>query len=149
MSPDPTLDDFDWVAAQAKCSTQSMFEHLRTRVHADVQQRNGVFNRSDRWRFEFHDEGDEFEVTRLISPGLGAQASGRAPQVSASVRFMRTGRRIHVQGEDVDVDFVAVVTLDVTGQCRFAVGEAVYADWEIRKMALEQLFFEETDNDGE
>ena len=149
MSPDPTTDDFDWVAAQAKCSTQLMFEHLRTRVRGDVQHRNGVVNRDDHWRFEFHDEGDEFEVTRLISSGLGAQASGRPPQVTRSVRFTRDGRRIHVQGEDVDVDFVAVVMLDVTGQCRFAVGEAVYADWEIRRMALEQLFFEESDDDGE
>ena len=146
MSPDHAPDDFDWVAAQAKCSTQSMFEHLRTRVRADVQHRNGVLDWGDHWRFEFHDEGDEFEVTRLVSSGIGAQASGRTPRVTASVRFVRDGRRIHVQGEDVDVEFVAVVTLDVTGQCRFAVGEAVYADWEIRRMALEQLFFEESED---
>jgi hypothetical protein len=25
------------------------------------------------------------------------------------------------------------------------VGEAVYSDWEIRRMALDQLFFEESD----
>ena len=149
MSPDPTPDDFDWVAAQAKCSTPSMFEQLRTRVRADVQHRNGVLNRDDQWRFEFHDEGDEFEVTRLISSGIGAQASGRPPQVTASVKFVREGRRIHVQGGDVDVEFVAIVTLDATGQCRFAVGEAYYADWEIRRMALEQLFFEESHDDGE
>ena len=149
MSPDHVPDDFDWVAAQAKCSTPSMFEQLRTRVRADVQHRNGVLNRDDQWRFEFHDEGDEFEVTRLISSGIGAQASGRPPQVTASVKFVREGRRIHVQGEDVDVEFVAIVTLDATGQCRFAVGEAFYADWEIRRMALEQLFFEESDEDGE
>jgi hypothetical protein len=134
MSPDHVPDDFDWVAAQAKCSTQSMFEQLRTRVRADVQHRNGVFNHEDQWRFEFHDDGDEFEVVR------------NAPRVTASVRFTRNGRRIEVRGEDVDVEFVAVVTLDVTGQCRFTVGEAVYADWEIRRMALEQLFFEESDD---
>jgi hypothetical protein len=55
-------------------------------------------------------------------------------------------RRIHVQGEGIDVDFTAVVTLDVTGLCRFVVGEATYSDWEIRRMALEELFFEETDD---
>ena len=147
MSPDHAPDDFDWVAAQAKCSTQSMFEQLRARIRADVQHRNGVFDRDDHWRFEFHDDGEEFEVTRLVSSGIGGQRSGSTPRVTASVRFERTGPRIHVHGEDVDVEFVAVVTLDVTGQCRFAVGEAVYADWEIRRMALEQLFFEESDDD--
>jgi hypothetical protein len=89
-----------------------------------------------------HDEEDEFEITRLVPSGRSA------PRVTASVRFAMNGRRIEVHGEDVDVEFVAVVTLDVSGQCRFAVGEAIYADWEIRRMALEQLFFEESD-DGE
>jgi hypothetical protein len=140
MSADHAPDDFDWVGAQAKCSSQSMFEQLRSRVRSDVQNRNGLFNRDDQWRFEFHDDQDDFEVTRLVP-------SGRAgPRVTASVRFARDGRRIHVHGEDVDVEFVAVVTLDVTGQCRFAVGEAMYADWEIRRMALEQLFFEEPEH---
>jgi hypothetical protein len=27
--------------------------------------------------------------------------------------------------------------------CRFVVGEAMYSDWELRRMALELLFFEE------
>jgi hypothetical protein len=39
--------------------------------------------------------------------------------------------------------FTAIVTLDTTGVCRFVVGEAIYSDWEIRRMALELLFFEE------
>src|SRR5687767_15144652 len=147
MSADHASDDFDWVGAQAKCSTQSMFEQLRARIQADVQNRNGIFDRDDHWRFEFHSDADEFEVTRLVGASGGAQPPGRgAPRVTGSVRFVRNGRRIHVQGEDVDVDFVAVVTLDPTGHCRFAVGEAVYVDWEIRRMALEQLFFEEADD---
>jgi hypothetical protein len=147
MSPDHVPDDFDWVAAQAKCSTESMFEQLRARIRADVQHRNGVFNHEDRWRFEFHDDGDEFEVVRLVLSGSPQPAGRHAPpRVTASVRFVRHGRRIHVQGEDVDVEFVAVVTLDATGQCLFAVGEVFYAEWQIRRMALEQLFFEESDD---
>jgi hypothetical protein len=31
----------------------------------------------------------------------------------------------------------------VAGVCRLVVGEAMYSEWEIRRMALEQLFFEE------
>ena len=143
MSPDHPPDDFDWVGAQAKCSTQFMFERLRTRVREDVQKRNGLFDRDDQWKFEFQDgedeDEDEFEVLRLVPSGRSET------RVAAAVRFVRQGRRITVQGEDVEVDFVAVVMLDVMGQCRFAVGEAVYSDWEIRRMALDQLFFEESD----
>ena len=36
-----------------------------------------------------------------------------------------------------------VLTLDPAGQCRFIVGEALYAEWESRRMALELLFFDE------
>jgi len=139
MSQEHAPDEVDWVTAQAKCSAASMFERLRTRVREDVQRRNGLFDRNDGWKFEFHEEGDEFEVSRVV-------ASGRtAPTVAALVGFARAGRRMHVQGEEIDVDFTAVVTVDVTGVCRFVVGEAMYSEWEIRRMALEQLFFEETD----
>jgi hypothetical protein len=140
MSQEHVPDDFDWVTAQAKCSAALMFERLRTRVREDVQRRNGIFNRNDGWKFEFHEEGDEFEASRAVAPG-STVSNG-----AAFVRFERTGRRIHVQGEDVDVEFTAVVTLDVAGLCRFVIGEAVYSEWEIRRMALEQLFFEEPDD---
>jgi hypothetical protein len=143
MSQDHATDDFDWVAAQAKCSAALMFERLRTRVKEDVQRRNGMFDRTDGWKFEFHDDGDEFEVSRAVGSGFTGS------KVGALVRCERVGRRIHVQGEDIDVDFTAVVILDVTGLCRFVVGEAMYSEWEIRRMALEQLFFEETDDDSE
>jgi len=136
MAHDNAPDDFDWVSAQAQCSASSMFEILRTRVREDVQRRNGL-RRDDGWTFEFDEEGDAFDVSRL--DGL---PHGR-PSVLASVRFAREGTRINVQGEDVNVDFTAVVSLDVSGACRFVVGEAMYADWEIRRMALELLFFEE------
>ena len=139
MSQEHASDEFDWVTAQAKCSAAEMFDRLRTRVREDVQRRNGVFNRNDGWKFEFHDDGDAFEASRAVASG------GAGARVTAAVTFERVGRRIHVHGEEVDVEFTAVVTLDVTGLCRFVVGEAVYSDWEIRRMALEQLFFEESD----
>jgi hypothetical protein len=140
MSQEHVPDDFDWVSAQAKCNAALVFEGLRTRVREDVQRRNGMFDRRDSWKFEFHEDGDAFEASRAAASGL------RGSNVAAHVRFERAGRRIHVQGEAIDVDFTAVVALDVTGLCRFVVGEAMYSEWEIRRMALEQLFFEEADD---
>ena len=40
-----------------------------------------------------------------------------------------------------------IVTLDPAGMCRFVVGEAIYSEWEIRRMALDQLFFEEREDE--
>jgi hypothetical protein len=98
-----------------------------------------MLGRDDGWTFEFHGEDDLFEVTRLVGGG------SRPPTVAAVVEFERTGRRIHVHSADIDVEFTAVVAIDAAGDCRFVVGEATYADWEIRRMALELLFFEETE----
>ena len=137
MAQEHPPDDFDWVGAQAKCNAASMFDRLRTRVEDDVRRRNGLLDRRDGWKFEFYSEDDAFEVSRLVAPG----------KVGAVVQFERVGRRIHVQGEDIDVDLTAIVTVDANGVCRFVVGEAVYSDWELRKMALELLFFEETEEE--
>jgi len=134
MAQEHAADDFDWVGAQAKCSAAMMFERLRARVEEDVRRRNGLIDRHDGWTFEFYSEDDDaFEVSRLVADG----------KAGAVVQFERAGRRIHVQGEDIDVDLTAIVALDVSGVCRFVVGEAMYSDWELRRMALELLFFEE------
>ena len=141
MSQEQTPDDFDWVVAQSKCSAASMFARLQAGVKQDVQRRNslGLFGRDDGWTFEFQVDGEGFEVSRVEASG-GTESMD---STLALVRFERAGRRIDVRGDGVDVEFTAVVSLDVAGVCRLVVGEAMYSEWEIRRMALEQLFFEE------
>jgi hypothetical protein len=128
---------FDWVSAQAACMPAAMFERLRVGVKQDVETRNGLVGLDDEARFEFSEDSEAFDVTRLEGSRFGK------PAIAALVRFERAGRRINVHGEDVDVDFTAILTLDPAGQCRFVVGEALYTEWEIRRMALELLFFDE------
>ena len=137
MAPEHTSDEFEWVSAKAKCTAAVMFERLRAGVKQDVDRRNALAGLADGCRFEFSEEGDAFDVSRLE----GSRVT-RAT-VAALVRFERAGPRIHIRGEDVDVDFSAILTLDPAGHCRFVVGEALYADWEVRRMALELLFFDE------
>ena len=135
MAQEQTPDDFDWVAAQANCNAASMFVRLQAGVVQDVRRRNGLLGRNDGLTFEVYEDTGEFEVTRVVASGFRGS--------DAAVKFQHAGRRIHVHSEDVDVDFTAVVALDTTGVCRFVVGEAIYPEWEIRRMALEHLFFEE------
>lgn len=139
MSQEPAPDDIDWVTAQSKCSAASMFVRLQAGVKEDVQRRNGLIGRDDGWKFEVLEDSGEFEVSRVVGSGFTVS------KVAALVKFERAGPRIHVHGDDVDVDFTAVVALDALGLCRFVVGEVMYSDWEIRRMALEQLFFEEAE----
>lgn len=138
MAQDHVPEDFNWVAAQSKCTAAAVFENLRARVREDVHRRNGLMGRNDGWTFEFSEDGDEFEVAR-------AQGGRRDGAVLAVVSFARSGRRILVHSEDLDVDLTAIVTLDPSGACKLIIGEAMYSDWEVRRMALEQLFFEDVE----
>jgi hypothetical protein len=142
MIQEAVPDDFDWVVAQSNCSAKLMFDRLRSAVSEDVRRRNAVLNQNDGCTFEFEEDGEDFEALRLMS-------GPRDSKVLAVVRFERTGRRIVVHGEDVDVDFTAIVAIDTTGHCRFLVGEVMYSEWEIRRMALEALFFEEHEDEDE
>jgi len=140
MSQDHAPEDFDWVSAQARCSAAETFERLRDGVKADVQRRNSLLVSGDGWKFEFDEDDDGFEAVRVVAQRF-IGSSG-----SAAVRFERIGPRIQIQGDGIDVDLTAVVTLDATGACRLVIGEAMYAEWEVRRLALELLFFEESED---
>ena len=127
-------DNFDWVTAQAGCSAELMFQKLQDGAKADVDRRNGAtFGRKDGWRFEFHVDEDEFEVTRH---------AGSAKD-TAFVTFTREGSRINITGDGVDVQLTAIVGINAHGDCRYYIGEGEFLGWEVRKQALDLLFFED------
>jgi len=129
-------DNFDWVSAQAGCSVVQMFQKLQDGARADVERRNGAgFGRTDDWHFEFHADEDGFEVVRIS----GSSKAG------AVVTFEREGPRINIAGDGVDVRITAVVGINPSGECRYFVGELEYLGWEVRKHALDQLFFEDVE----
>ena len=127
-------DSFDWVTAQAGCSAEFMFQKLMDGAKTDVDRRNAAtFGRKDGWRFEFHVDEDGFEVTRHTATTKDA----------AFVTFQREGPRITISGDGVDVQLTAIVAINAQGDCRYFIGEGEYLGWEVRKQALEQLFFED------
>jgi hypothetical protein len=113
-----------------------MFQKLQDGVRADVEHRNGAgVGRSDNWRFEFHEDESGFEVVRVTD----------SSKAGAVVTFELEGPRINIIGDGVDVHIVAVVGINPAGECRYFVREGEYLAWEVRKQALEQLFFEDLD----
>ena len=130
-------DGFDWVTAQAACTTEVMFERLQDGARTDVDRRNAAAEgRSDKWRFELNVDDDlNFEVARIADSST----------TSAFVTFQREGSRINVTGDGVDVQFTAITGINAAGECRYFVGEHEYLGWEVRKLALDLLFFEEVE----
>ena len=61
------------------------------------------------------------------------------------VTFEREGQRINIAGDGVDVRLTAMVGINPPGECRYFVGELEYLGWEVRKQALDQLFFEDSE----
>jgi hypothetical protein len=137
MVSDNPSDQFEWVSAKAACTAASMFERLRIGVKQDVERRNALIDLDEGFRFEFSEDDEGFDVARVEGSRF------THPKVAGLVRFERAGRRIHIHSDDVDVDVTAILTLDPAGQCRFVIGELLYADWEVRRLALELLFFDE------
>jgi hypothetical protein len=131
-------DDFDWVTAQAGCSAAQMFLSLQDGTRADVDRRNAAtFGRTEGWRFEFHEDEDGFEVVRIAG----------SSKESGFVTFQREGPRINIAGDGVDVRLTAIVGINANGDCRYFIGEGEFLGWEVRKQALDQLFFGDSEED--
>ncbi len=130
-------DSFDWVTAQAGCSVEQMFQRLQDGAQADVERRNAVADtRGDTWHFEFHADDDGFAVVRVAE----------SAKANATVTFTRDGSRINIDGDGVDVRSTAIVGINASGECRYFIGELEFLGWEVRKQALDLLFFADSDD---
>jgi hypothetical protein len=138
MATGSNEDNFDWVSAQGGCSAAQMFQKLQDGARADVDRRNGAtFGRTDGWRFEFNEDEHGFEVVRIAG----------SSRDSGFVTFQREGPRITITGDGVEVHMTAIVGINAHGDCRFFIGELEFLGWEVRKQALDQLFFGDSEEE--
>ena len=72
-----------------------------------------------------------------ISGSIGINVTGPGPIASITLSAAKTSL---MTGDDVQI--TAVVGINAHGDCRYYVGEAEYLGWEVRKQALDQLFFD-------
>jgi hypothetical protein len=124
-------ETFDWVTERAACSASKMFEKLRGQVEKDVQIRKAMCPQGLHYGFTFISTTDtmfsvlveghhihEAVIFKLERDTISA-ASNRAPL------------------------FQATVTLSEDGECRAKVAGQECDSWQLRKIALEDLFFRE------
>ena len=121
---------FDWVTERSKCTAGKFFEKLKMQITQDVEVRNALLPHGTHYAFSFVPSSGAGFFTVLVEGHL----------IHDSVAFNLNGEKIAVASKN-GVLFEATVTLCDEGDCRAKIGNQVFDSWQLRKMALEELFF--------
>lgn len=119
-------DNLDWVAVRGKCSISHVFDSLKDEVQKDVDAQNSLQNHS---KFEVKIASDSFTV--ISGDGGGIRA----------VVFALAGKTIRIKNGNRQVLFEASITLNDAGECKLKVDNKELESWQLRRRALEELFF--------
>ena len=132
MSEKPEVPiKFDWVGARSKCSLSEVFKALELGARDDVDAINALIISNTQIKFKVVGNGIRFSVICEY----GAQTSG-------SRDFYRKDNEIFVSNENSKVIFTATITLNSLGRCMLKIGEDELEEWQVRRKALEDLFFQ-------
>jgi hypothetical protein len=126
-------DNFDWVRERAECCAATMFEKLKMLIASDVEAINEVRKKDAAYiSFKFvSGHSERFAVTATHEESF-----------HRSVAFTLYKGEILVTGPDGDgTMFTVTVGLSDEGDCRCRISGQEYDLWQIRKKALEELFF--------
>jgi hypothetical protein len=123
-----TMADFDWVRARSECSLPKIFERLFAGAQSDVDARNGVARETrEGLSFEASRDGNRILVTR-----------GGSEKIRL-VKFTLAANSIDIEGEGSEL--IATPGLNPAGNCTLMVNGAELELWQVRRTALERLFF--------
>jgi hypothetical protein len=124
------MADFDWVRARAECSLHTTFVRLESGVKSDVDARKEIPPaNSEGVSFKASKEGDRLVVTRTEGSEV------------RKVEFSVNQNAILVAGDTAN--FEATPGLNITGDCTLMVEDQELELWQVRRKALERLFFNE------
>ena len=123
------MENIDWVSKRHTCSIQKLFETLKIEVQSDITTRNSLRPEHAHYQFSFASKNDIFTVFSESNSGPN------------SVKFTLSQKSIVVSDGNGKLIIEATVTLNNEGECRFRSGASEYESWQIRRKALEDLFF--------
>lgn len=118
--------DFDWVTELFSCTPFKVFEKLKLQVERDVKTRNEMFSKEARYHFSTEADGRDLLVL----------SQSDASQESVKFSLTNDGIAVHKKNETLKV----VLTLNDKGQCRPKINGKECEFWQLRMMALEDLF---------
>jgi hypothetical protein len=125
-------DTFNWVQARFECSLGELFENLKTEVKADVAERERLLRTTERKDCAFKFSASECAFSAWIDGN----------NIHQSVEFTLEERWISVR-KNGGGDLICCIfaTLNNQGRCVARIDHRLYERWQVRKLALEELFF--------
>lgn len=131
------MAEFDWVTARANCSLGLMFERLKGEIEEDVKKRQEIRPKTEFGNYYgFRVDMNQSRISVLLE-GNGIQRQ--------SIVFYLKKDCIEIVDGSATSKFKATATLCDDGECRLKVNDQERELWQVRKLALEDLFFNVVD----
>ena len=122
--------NLDWIAVRNACTLAAVFSELRFAVEGDVNKINAA-HRLD---------GDEAFTVKTIEPN-GFVVYKVCDGSTKSVRLFLEVDRIGIYDDFNGQKYAAGITLTNEGRCILRIAGEELEHWQVRRMALETLFF--------
>lgn len=120
---------FDWVTGRSACSLAKVFSALMLQVEADVTTRNALRPSNSPYKFSATENGGSFTVFL------------EAKEIHMSVVFSLAEHAIMVREGNGTPKFEVTLAFTDAGACVMKVNGEERESWQVRRMALEELFF--------
>jgi hypothetical protein len=125
-------EDLDWVERRSLCALPDIFNRLRIQIENDVNKRTALSSK-DNYQFRFVGEENVVSVCGYYK---------NVPMnCIPAVNFRLEDKHIRISSTDNKIDFEATLTLNDFGDCKLCVNGEERELWQVRRQALEHLFF--------
>jgi hypothetical protein len=127
-----TPKELDWVSERAKCKIAAAFTDLLLAVKKDVDQYNAISNLTTNYQISMKEDPS----------GYGFTVSRNSNFVK-TVIFIRTASSIDIATgyPSGNRTLTAIPMLTESGRCKFEVDGKQFEQWQLRRQALEEVFF--------
>jgi hypothetical protein len=122
--------EFDWVRVRANCTPATIFASLKMGAERDVEIRNSLLPNGATYKYVIQSSGNDMFGVVLNAP--------RAPRMAF---FKLTEDAVLLQsvsGEEI----IVKPTINEYGECRLKVGNKEHRCWQLRKLVLEDILFD-------
>jgi hypothetical protein len=130
MNGNVVPEELDWVKARHECSLVQAFKTLELGIQSDIDAINALIQPGIQMKFYLAAHGKRFSVV--------CEVNGTP---SHSIDFGLKDDEI-VIGENNAVIFTARLTLNNAGACKLQVNGDELEQWQVRRKALENFFFD-------